>query len=118
MTPLMLIVDLAKDLDKLSKTLTAIVEQTKSEPQQPQSEKPKEDSSSKASDKEARSIPENKPAALKLEDIRPVLAEISRANKGNNEKIKELLASFGADKLSSVDPEKFPALLEAAKKFQ
>ncbi len=45
--------------------------------------------------------------------IRSVLAEKSQA--GLTPKVKELLNSFGAAKLSAVKPEDYPALYEAAK---
>lgn len=53
------------------------------------------------------------PAQLpKLEEVRAVLAEISRADK--REQVQALLREFGADRLSAIDPAQFPALLEKA----
>lgn len=51
--------------------------------------------------------------AIKLEDVRTVLAEISRA--GKTAEMKALLGKFGASKLSDVDPKDYAALLDAAK---
>ncbi len=48
----------------------------------------------------------------KLEDVRAVLAEISRADK--REQVQALLREFGADRLSAIDPAQFPALLQKA----
>lgn len=46
---------------------------------------------------------------LKLEDVRKVLAERSRA--GYTTQIRELLHKYGASKLSAVDPKDYEALL-------
>jgi len=47
--------------------------------------------------------------ALKLEDVRAVLAEKSRA--GHTAEIRSLLQKFGADRLSQLDPSSYKALL-------
>lgn len=46
---------------------------------------------------------------LKLEDVRAVLADMSR--KGHTAQIRELLGKYGAAKLSAVDPANYGALL-------
>ena len=51
--------------------------------------------------------------AIKLEDVRAVLAEISRS--GKTAEMKSLLGKFGASKLSDVNPKDYAALLAAAK---
>lgn len=56
------------------------------------------------------------PPAIKLEDVRTVLAEISRL--GKTAQMKELLGRFGAAKFSDVKAEDYPALLEAAKEVK
>ena len=48
-----------------------------------------------------------------LEDVRKVLADISRS--GKTAEMKALLEQFGAQKLSDIAPEKYSALLAAAK---
>ena len=65
------------------------------------------------------SAPVEKPAAkegkkpeLKLEDVRAVLAEKSRA--GHTTAIRRLLQKYGASKLSAVDPKHYEALLKDA----
>jgi len=64
-------------------------------------------------DHEAETTPEPpKPKALKLEDVRPVLAELSR--NGHTEAVRKLLERFGASKLSAVDPSQYVALLAEA----
>lgn len=49
---------------------------------------------------------------LKLEDVRPVLANLSRA--GHTAEVRELLQKYGAAKLSAVDPANYEALLKDA----
>jgi len=64
-------------------------------------------------DHEAEAPPEPpKPKALKLEDVRPVLAELSR--NGHTEAVRKLLEKFGASKLSTVDPSQYATLLAEA----
>lgn len=46
---------------------------------------------------------------LRLEEVRPVLAEKSRA--GHTSEIRELLLKHGAEKLSEVDPKEYAQLL-------
>ena len=47
---------------------------------------------------------------LKLEDVRAVLADMSR--KGYTAQIRDLLQKYGATKLSGVDPANYSALLK------
>ena len=63
-------------------------------------------------------VTEETPAALpiKLEDVRTILAEISRS--GKTAQMKELLGRFGASKLSDVKQEDYAALLAAAKEVK
>ena len=51
-------------------------------------------------------------AELSYTDVRKVLAEKSRA--GHTAKIKEILISHGADKLSEIDPTNYEALMKDA----
>jgi hypothetical protein len=55
-------------------------------------------------------VKEKKKPELKLEDIRAVLAEKSRA--GHTAAIRTLLGKYGASKLSGVDPKYYEALLK------
>lgn len=66
--------------------------------------------------------PAEKPAAkverkpeIKLEDVRAVLAEKSRA--GHTAAIRTLLQKYGAKKLSGVDPKHYEALLKDAEEL-
>jgi len=54
--------------------------------------------------------PAEKP--IKLEDVRAVLADKSRA--GLTAQVRELLQKHGVDKLSDIDPAEYPALLKEA----
>ena len=47
-----------------------------------------------------------------LEDVRAVLAEKSRA--GHTEAVRELIAKYGADRLSAIDSAKYAALMADA----
>lgn len=60
---------------------------------------------------EATTKKEAKPE-LKLEDVRAVLAEKSRA--GHTAEVRILLQKYGAAKLSAVDPANYEALLKDA----
>ena len=59
--------------------------------------------------KESATKKEKKPE-LKLEDVRAVLAEKSRA--GHTAAIRTILQKYGASKLSGVDPKHYEALLQ------
>lgn len=61
--------------------------------------------------KEPAAKEEQKPD-LKLENVRAVLAEKSRA--GHTAAIRTLLQKYGASKLSAVDPKHYEALLKDA----
>ena len=50
--------------------------------------------------------------ALTLEDVRAILADKSR--RGKTAEVKELITSFGADKLSAVKASDYAALLKKA----
>jgi hypothetical protein len=61
-------------------------------------------SSTDATEKAPAAVP-----ALRLEDVRAVLAEKSR--KGHTAEIRSLLQKYGADRLSQLDPANYKALL-------
>ena len=60
---------------------------------------------------EAPTKKEPKPE-LKLEDVRAVLAEKSRA--GHTAEVRALLKKYGAAKLSEIDPANYEALMKDA----
>lgn len=67
-------------------------------------------------EEQAEAKPEKtKEKEVTLEDIRAVLAV--KSQEGLTDKVKDLLTSFGAAKLSAVDKAKLPELYEAAKKL-
>lgn len=132
MTHSLSIRELASDIAKLSKTLTILATELESAPMQApakdaaatkeavkKEEKPKEvtkkaeaigETSSSDTSTEATKAP------VTIEQVRAVMAEKSQA--GLTAKVKELLESFGAAKLSAVNPEDYEALLEAAKEIK
>ena len=69
---------------------------------------PEKDKTAKAKKKEPDLAPEKK--ALKLEDVRAILTEKTRAGYTNG--IKSLLKKHGGSKLSEVPPEEYEALLQ------
>ena len=70
-----------------------------------------EDDSKQQKTKCAAKKDEPKPE-IRLEDVRAVLAEKSRA--GYTAEVRALLKKHGADKLSEIDPAKYEALLKDA----
>lgn len=50
------------------------------------------------------------PTKLTLEEVRKVAADKSR--QGFTDEVRELIQKYGADKLSSMDPEKYEAFLK------
>ena len=57
-------------------------------------------------------IPQETPKPVTLDEVRAALAEKSRA--GYTADVKALIAKYGADKLSDVDPANYTALLKDA----
>jgi hypothetical protein len=71
-----------------------------------------------AAEPPAAEPPAAEPPAAKiatLEEVRAVLAELSRAGKAPQ--AKQLIASAGAEKLTEVDPSQFATILSAAKEL-
>ena len=56
-----------------------------------------------------------KEAEISLEQVRGLLADKSRA--GHTARIREILRSFGADRLSEVDPKDYAEVLKAAEEL-
>lgn len=63
----------------------------------------------KQTETEVAAQPPQEEKPLTLEDVRPILAEKSRA--GHTAAIRELLKKHGASNLSGIDPAEYPALL-------
>lgn len=49
---------------------------------------------------------------ITVEQVRPLLSKLAQS--GKREVVQALIQSFGAEKLSDIDPENFPVLLEKA----
>ena len=132
MTHLSSINVLASDIARLSKTLTTLAAEIESALTQEdvteavapkeavkKEEKPKEatkkaeatgETSSSDTSTEVTKTP------VTIEQVRAVMAEKSQA--GLTAQVKALLETFGAAKLSAVNPEDYKALLEAAKEIK
>lgn len=54
--------------------------------------------------------------AVTIEQIRAVLAE--KSQKGLTDKVRALLNEFGAVRLSEIEPDKYPAIMQAAKELK
>ena len=65
---------------------------------------------------EVEAAPEPEPDAPSLEQVRAVLANLSR--KGATDEVRDLLADLGCSKLSEVPAERYPEVLERAKGIQ
>lgn len=61
---------------------------------------------------EEKTPAEKKEVAIKLEDVRSVLADISRS--GKTAEMKSLLSRHGVSKLSELDPGEYEAILAEA----
>ena len=129
MTHLSSINALASDIDKLSKTLTTLATEIESALTQEDATEaaaaPKQTAQTKEAPKKAEATgevdsSETSTEATKnpvtIEQVRAVMAEKSQA--GLTAQVKALLESFGAAKLSAVNPEDYEALLEAAKEIK
>lgn len=116
MSRMKLLLDVIADMRSLADSLQAVADaMTQNEPAEVPAEnagkKTKKADTKKAAPEEApSSAQEEKP--LTLEEVRAVLAEKSRA--GHTAEVKALLTKHGADKLSDIDPAKYPALLADA----
>lgn len=125
MTKLQAMTELVSDISKLSKTLQvlagemtdAIAKESAPDPAKKGTKK-KSDTVAPASTGESSSTENSstEPETFTIEQVRAVLAEKSQA--GLTAKVKELLTSFGANKLSAVKPEDYAALMEAARELR
>jgi hypothetical protein len=64
---------------------------------------------------ESTQKPEPLKPTITLEQIRAALADKSQS--GKTEEAHALIIQFGAEKLSAIDPDKYPELLEAVRKL-
>ena len=63
----------------------------------------------------AEPAPQEPVPEITLEEVRGVLADISRA--GFTADVKELIVKYGAERISDVDPNNYTALLNDAKEL-
>jgi hypothetical protein len=90
----------AQSLNAVADSLTALFSGNVNEPEQ------------KVSPSATQSKPEAEPRPLTLEQVRAVLADKARA--GYTAQVRELLQKHGAEKLSDIEPAKYPELLKDA----
>lgn len=114
-----LLLDVIEDMRSLADSLQAVADaMTQTEPgdvpEENTGEKPKKAGGKKAAKEvvETSSSPAPAEKPLTLEEVRMVLAEKSRA--GHTAEVRALLVKHGAEKLSDIDPAKYPALLADA----
>ena len=114
-----LLLDVIADMRSLADSLQAVADaMTQMEPadvpEENTGEKPKKAGGKKVAKEAVETSPtpasEEKP--LTLEEVRMVLAEKSRA--GHTAEVRALLVKHGAEKLSDIDPARYPALLADA----
>lgn len=114
-----LLLDVIEDMRSLADSLQAVADamlQTEAADalEENAGEKPKKAGGKKAAKEAVETSPtpasEEKP--LTLEEVRMVLAEKSRA--GHTAEVRALLVKHGAEKLSDIDPARYPALLADA----
>ncbi len=95
--------------DALNATATALVDLSKILAAKAEQEEKQE------STKKGQASPKKTKKKVTLEDVRAILAEISRS--GKTQEVRALLKGFGADKLSDVPPEKYSELLQKAEEL-
>jgi hypothetical protein len=102
-----LLLQVADDLARLAESIKAVADAPGTDVGTTPGAEPKATVQAKA---DAKPTVGTKPIAL--EDVRAVLAEMSRD--GYTAQIRELLIKHGAEKLSEIDPAKYSALLADA----
>lgn len=100
-----LLLDVASDLRSLADSLQAVAGATDQDESVPET-KP---------EKEPESPPTPKESPVTIEQVRSVLADKSRS--GKTAAVRNLLGKFGAAKLSEIESDKYPALLQAAEEL-
>lgn len=118
MSKIKLLLDVVSDLRSLADSLQAVADAMTQDELAEAMAGSTGKKSKKADTKKADVKSEDNPALmpeeklLTLEEVRGVLAEKSRA--GHTAEVRALLIKHGADKLSDIDPAKYPALLADA----
>ncbi len=104
---------LAPLMKEMASNLSAMASLLEKETTEPATEK--EEPKKKAPAPKA-SKPKDETATVTIEQVRAALASKSQA--GLTSQVKELLLSFGCEKLSGIDPERYGDLLKAASELQ
>ena len=114
-----LLFDVIADMRSLADSLQAVADaMTQTEPadvpEENTGEKPKKAGGKKSAKEAVETSPPPAPEEqpLTLEEVRMVLAEKSRA--GHTAEVRALLIKHGAEKLSDIDPARYPSLLADA----
>ena len=114
-----LLFDVIADMRSLADSLQAVADaMTQTEPadvpEENTGEKPKKAGGKKSAKEAVETSPPPAPEEqpLTLEEVRMVLAEKSRA--GHTAEVRALLVKHGAEKLSDIDPARYPSLLADA----
>lgn len=94
-------VEVAKNFTKLAKVIDAFIGDDEKNPK-----------AIEAKPAEVVDKPVEEKKAITLEEVRTVLANLSR--NGKTKEVKELLQKYGAEKLSAIKPEDYEALLHDA----
>lgn len=115
MTIIEAINDTARSLSNLSKVLVAVAEKTEGVPAVTVDAKEEPKKATKKTEVKETPTEPKKEGTVTLEMVRSVLAEKSQA--GLTDKVKSLLESFGAAKLSAVKSEDYAKLMAAAKEL-
>lgn len=105
MSRIKLLLDVASDLRSLADSLQAVAGATDQDEPAPETKPVKEKVSPLA--------PKESPVTI--EQVRAVLADKSRS--GKTAAVRDLLGKFGAAKLSEIEPDKYPVLLQAAEEL-
>ena len=111
MSRIKLLLDVVQDMRSLADSLQAVADAMT---QADEAEAPAENvgRTPRKAEPEAAPAPVPEEKQLTLEEVRAVLADKSRA--GHTAEIRTLLQKHGADKLSEIDPARYPALLAEA----
>ena len=105
MSRIKLLLNVASDLRSLADSLQAVAGATDQAEPASETEPIKEKTLS----------PTPKESPVTIEQVRLVLADKSRS--GKTAAVRDLLGKFGAAKLSEIEPDKYPALLQAAEEL-
>lgn len=118
MAEIKLTVNVTTDTQTIARIVKMIKEEMKDgeipvipEPTKDTTEETDKQSAAKAAEPDTVPWEDDKPTPT-LEEIRALLADKSRS--GHSAEVKALISKYGADKLSEVDPSKYPQMFKEA----